>query len=188
MALRVAADRVWSPSPSRGRAGAWRPQQPPGSPGTPPLSAGPGPGECAPGGPPAGLSSRAHLGALCQALMLPPPTQTPLVLRATSTCSDHTFGDLEMVSSLRSEESPRPEAPGAIPPMVGAGSLAGAPGGHGAASGRAGRPGGGRSALGAPTRPPLAWQPVGPAPLPWLRGWFGTCLPGGESWRGATRG
>ncbi|XP_045443253.1 TBC1 domain family member 8 isoform X2 [Pipistrellus kuhlii] len=43
--------------------------------------------------------------------------RTPPALRATSTCSDHTFGDLEMVSSLSSEESPRPEAPGAVPPV-----------------------------------------------------------------------
>ncbi|XP_059514820.1 TBC1 domain family member 8 isoform X2 [Myotis daubentonii] len=42
--------------------------------------------------------------------------RTPLPLQSTSACSDHTFGDLEMVSSQGSEESGE-EAPGAVLPM-----------------------------------------------------------------------
>ncbi|EPQ03053.1 TBC1 domain family member 8, partial [Myotis brandtii] len=61
--------------------------------------------------------------------LLPSPVivSTPLPLQSTSACNDHTFGDLEMVSSQSSEESGE-EAPGAVLPMVGAGPLAGAPG------------------------------------------------------------
>lgn len=58
----------------------------------------------------------------------------PLVLLSTSACSDHTFGDLDMVSSQSSEEREEeslqgcPEAPGAVLRMVGEGFLVGAPG------------------------------------------------------------
>ncbi|XP_015427046.1 PREDICTED: TBC1 domain family member 8 [Myotis davidii] len=45
-----------------------------------------------------------------------PAPQAPLPLQSTSACSDHTFGDLEMVSSQSSEESGE-EAPGAVLPM-----------------------------------------------------------------------